>query len=198
MPAHPPTQPSAGPFAESISGACAEPLPLAAALLDDGSVDIDALMAGLVADWRSAGLDVRGLLMTRPDGDRSCLGDMVLVDVSTGEGYLVSQALGAGAASCRADPQGFARASRVLHEACDAAPDLVVCNRFGGLEAGGGGFTAELLALMAAGIPVLTAVASRHAEAWQRFTGGAPLLPAESGAARAWVDAALSARATGA
>lgn len=192
----------ADPAAESMSVPSAvpdaEPLPVAAALLDDGSADVDALLAGLVEAWRAAGRRVRGLLMTRPDGDRSCLGDMVLVDVATGEGYLVSQSLGAGASSCRADPQGFARASRVLRDACDASPDLVVCNRFGGLEAGGGGFTAELLELMAAGIPVLTAVAPRHADAWRRFTGGAPLLPAEPGAARAWVDAALAARTAGA
>jgi hypothetical protein len=113
---------------------------------------------------------------------------MVLVDIDTGAEYLVSQPLGRDSNACRADTQGFARASVVLRDALAAAPDLVVSNRFGGLEAEGGGFASELLALMAQGVPVLTVVAARHVAAWQHFTGGAALLPAEPGAVQAWLE----------
>lgn len=180
----------------SIPDADALPAPLAAAIVDEGGVDVDVLLATVAADCRRSGRRVHGLLMTRVGG-AGCAGDMVLVDIAGGERYLVSQPLGPGSSSCRADPQGFARASLVLRSALDQSPDLVICNRFGGLEAEGGGFADELLALMAQGVPLLTAVAPRNRAAWQRFSGGAPLLPADAAAVAGWVDQALAARSMG-
>jgi hypothetical protein len=166
----------------------------AAAILDDGTVDVDALFASIVQQQRQAGRRVRGLVMTHPDGEAGCAGAMVLVDVETHEEYLVSQSLGSGSSSCRADTQGFARASQVLRDALHAGPELVVCNRFGGLEAEGGGFAAELLELMAQGVPLLTVVAARHVDAWERFTGAACVLPAQASAVAAWIDRTLACR----
>jgi hypothetical protein len=166
----------------------------AAAILDDRTVPVDTLLAQVVATQRAAGRSVRGLLMTHPDGEVGCAAAMVLVDISTGADYLVSQPLGRDSNACRADTQGFARASVVLRDALAAVPDLVVSNRFGGLEAEGGGFASELLALMAHGVPVLTVVATRHLASWQQFTGGAPVLPAEAAAVQAWLDTVLALR----
>lgn len=129
--------------------------------------------------------------MTYPDTHAGRAGDMVLVDVHTGKPYLVSQRLGRGSGSCRSDPQGFARASRVLRDALAQSPDLVVCNRFGGLEIEGGGFSAELLELMSRGVPLLTVVATPYLEAWQRFTGGAEVLPAQPAAISQWLALVL-------
>ncbi|MDE2393954.1 MAG: DUF2478 domain-containing protein [Burkholderiales bacterium] len=169
----------------------------AAAILKDGSADVDALLGEFAARQRAAGRRVRGLVMTRPGTDRTCAAPMVLVDVDSGEQFLVSQPLGGASGSCRADPQGFARASRVLRDAAGQAPDLVISDRFGSLESEGGGFAAELLALMAEGVPVLTAVAPAHAEAWQRFSGDAGLLPPRAEALAAWLETALGERAAG-
>ena len=166
----------------------------AAALLDDGGVDVDALLAAVAAQQRQAGRRVRGLVMTHPEGERSCAAPMVLLDLHTGVEYLVSQDLGPGATGCRADTQGFARASHVLRDALVASPDLVICNRFGGLESEGGGFAAELLDLMAQGVPVLTTAAPRHLAAWQRFTGNAAVLPASADAVNAWLARVLPPR----
>ncbi|MFO1307896.1 MAG: DUF2478 domain-containing protein [Burkholderiales bacterium] len=172
--------------------------PWAAAILNDGARDIDAFLAEIVAGERARGRKMQGMLMTYPDRGAGCASAMVLVDIATNESYLVSQALGSGSSSCRADTQGFARASEVFRRAL-AAPggevDLVVCNRFGELEAAGGGFSAELLELMAGGVPLLTVVAPRFRDAWTRFTGGATLLPVDAAAVHAWIDAALAARA---
>lgn len=164
------------------------PAVVAAAILDDGTQDVDALLTQIVQSQQQAGRQVRGLLMTYPEGREGCAAPMVLVDLFTREEYLVSQPLGSGSTACRADVQGFARASRVMREALQAAPDLVVSNRFGGLEAEGGGFAAELLDLMGHGVPVLTVVASRHLHAWQRFTGAAAVLPADEAAVTAWLE----------
>jgi hypothetical protein len=168
-------------------------LPLAAAIVDDLGVKgaVDQLLAAVACLQRRAGRAVRGLLMTYPDVAAGCAGEMVLVDIDTLDEYLVSQPLGAGSNACRADAQGFARASRVLRDALAQQPDLVIVNRFGRMEAEGEGYVDELLALMSAGVPLLTVVAERHLEAWQRFSGGATVLPAEAGAVAEWLERVL-------
>jgi hypothetical protein len=173
-------------------------LPRAAAIEHDGSGDIDALLASVVQAQRLLGRRVCGLLMTYPEGRDSCAGPMVLVDIDKGDAYPVSQPLGRDSRACRADTQGFAHAGRVLRAALAEAPDLVIINRFGSLEAEGGGFAAELLELMSSGVPVLTAVATRHAAAWTLFSGGAPLLPARAEAVNAWIAATLTPRSVAA
>lgn len=165
--------------------------PAVAAIGHDGRTDIDDLLVVFADQQRRAGRKVLGLVMKPRERGGGCKAAMVLTDIDTGEEYLVSQALGSESSSCSADPQGFARASRVLRDALDRAPDLVVCNRFGSLEATNGGFVAELLALLERGIPVLTVVAPAHVDAWQRFIGEAPLLPIEPDAWAAWLDAVL-------
>lgn len=165
--------------------------PTAAAIRHDGSVDVDALLWAVAEEQRRLGRRVRGLLMTYPEGNQQACAPMVLVDLGEGGAYRVSQALGGGSASCRADTQGFARASEVLRQALRDAPDLVIVNRFGSLESEGGGFSAELLDLLAAGVPLLTAVATRYESAWTRFTGGTTLLPAALNAVREWLDRTL-------
>jgi hypothetical protein len=80
----------------------------------------------------------------------------------------------------------------VLREALEDAPDLIVSNRFGDLEAQQrGGFGAELLATMARGVPLLTTVAERNVAAWQQFTGGAAVLRADPAAVDAWLERVL-------
>lgn len=167
----------------------------AAAIGHDKGADADALLARTVADLQAAGRRVQGLLMQHEGGmagDTGCGVQMFLVDVSSGERYLVSQAMGSLSKACRADPQGFARATVVLRRALANKPDLVVLNRFGRLEAEGGGMCAELLDLMAEGVPVLTAVAPAYRQAWADFSGGAAVLAPDETATRAWLEATLA------
>jgi len=171
-----------------------DPSPPVAAIEYDASIDVDALLRAFVTQLRRDGRNVLGLLAARRDHAAGCRAPMVLTDIDSGDEYLVSQSLGAASAACSADPQGFARASRVLHDALEREPDLVVCNRFGALEAENGGFVAELLALLEHGVPLLTVVAPRHFGAWQRFIGDAPLLPPDPAAWSAWFDAVLRRR----
>jgi len=172
----------------------AEDLPAAAAIHHDGSGDIDELLLAFAQAQHNAGRRVRGLLMAPRERALACQAAMVLVDIATGDEYVVSQTLGTGSTGCRADPQAFARASRVLRDALKSDVDLVICDRFGNLEVENGGFRAELLALMEHGIPVLTAVAPQHVESWLRFSGGAPVLPGRPEVWAAWLDASLQRR----
>lgn len=168
--------------------------PVVAAILHDGSTDIDAALAVFVDQQRDAGRRIFGLLMSSRCHEVGCQASMVLTDIDSGVEYLVSQPLGAGSNACSADPRGFARASGVLRDALDRQPDLVISNRFGSLEAENGGFVAELLALLAQGIPVLTVVSTRHLEAWRRFVGEASLLTSDPAAWSAWLDDVLARR----
>ena len=169
----------------------------AAAITHDGQTDVDQLLRELAQEQRAAGRRVRGLLMTYPDGRDSCMGAMVLVDIDTGTEYPVSQPLGRESTGCRADPQGFARASEVLRRALADAADLVIVNRFGSLEAEGGGFRGELLDILSSDVPLLTAVSARNLAAWQDFTGGAAAaLPARKDAVQAWLNTCLASTAS--
>lgn len=161
--------------------------PPTAAIVSDGSANVDALLDDVARHLLQQGWRVRGLLMTYPQPERGCAGVMTLVDLATGDEYPASQDLGGASNACRADPQGFARASQVLRRAAEEGADLVIVNRFGSLEAAGGGFRTELLDLMAQGRPLLTAVASRFLPDWERFSGGTPLLPARREAVDAWL-----------
>lgn len=78
-----------------------------------------------------------------------------------------------------------------MRQIIEQLPDLVVSNRFGSLESEGGGFAAELLELMSRGMPLLTVVAVPHVESWQRFSGGAEVLPAQPTAVAQWLGRAL-------
>lgn len=171
--------------------------PVVAAIAHDGSGDIDALLAAFADRQRRRGREVLGLVMRHRAPDQGCRAAMVLTDIRTGGEYLVSQPLGSDATACRADPQGFAQASEVFRDALERAPDLVVCNRFGALEAEGGGFAAELLALLERGIAVLTVVSPRHADAWQRFVGEATALDCDPATWEAWLDTVAPQRRAG-
>ncbi|WP_298211288.1 DUF2478 domain-containing protein [Acidovorax sp.] len=132
--------------------------------------DADALQAAWVQALQHAGWRVGGLrqhFTTWPRGGKR----MQLLDVRSAQAFDISQDLGPQARSCCLDPAGVAQASSVLRQALADRVDAVVINRFGGLEAQGGGFVAEIAALAEAGIPVLTIVAPAHLPAWRALTG---------------------------
>ena len=152
-----------------------EPLALLAAIVQaDASAasdtDADALQAAWVLALQQAGWRVGGLLQhftTWPRGGKR----MQLRDVRSAQLFDISQDLGPQSRSCCLDPAGVAQASSVLRQALADRVDAVAINRFGGLEAQGGGFVAEIIALVDVGIPVLTIVAPSHLPAWRTLTG---------------------------
>ncbi|MGE4281553.1 MAG: DUF2478 domain-containing protein [Magnetospirillum sp.] len=151
-------------------------LPIAAIGGEGASQALEAFVAELAAQ----GVQVRGLIQRHHP-------DMHLVDVESGQTYAITQDLGAESESCRLDPSGIAEASVVLRRALAERAALVVVNRFGKLEAAGGGLSAEMLALMAECVPMLTTVGADQLEAWATFTGGAGLvLPADQQSIRQW------------
>lgn len=162
-------------------------LPLAAIVHDEPGI-ANRLLCDFAASTLAQGWRVRGVVQDPKVSQRTaCYHHMELVDIERGERYVISQDLGSGSAACCLNPQGVMAASAVLRRAIGEAPDLIIANRFGILEAEGSGFVSEMALIVEAGIPLITAVARRHLSAWETFTGGwAQMLPPEAAAVDAW------------
>ncbi|KZC15592.1 hypothetical protein RHOFW510R12_00175 [Rhodanobacter sp. FW510-R12] len=146
---------------------------------------VDGLLADFTECLRQRQRRILGLLQQYAGESEQKL----LVDIDTGERFPLSQDLGPGSRSCGLDPCGIAAASAVLRRALAIDSELVIVNRFGVMEVAGGGFAAELLALMSEEVPVLTAVAERHLVHWRSFSGHAALeLPPRLDALELWFD----------
>lgn len=133
----------------------------------------------------AAGVRVQGLVQEtrREAGEKTA---MELVEIDTGRRFSIKQNLGR-SASCQVDTQGVAEASQTLRRALEQRAQLAVVNKFSHLEAQGQGLSAEMLALMAEGIPLLTTVSPDYLAAWNAFTGGmAVVLEANEPALNGW------------
>lgn len=174
----------------------AKPAPLAAIVHPDNWHGDDTLLADFCHQVQAQGGRVGGVVQAhrlRPSGAKW----MLLQDVRTGEEFSISQDLGAQSQSCCIDPAGVAQASGALRQALADRVDLTVTNRFGALEAAGGGFAAELLALLAEERPVLTVVSEKHLQAWRSFTGGTgEQLPPSLAALQSWFTLAVDTHKT--
>lgn len=141
-----------------------------AAIVHAGHGIADGLLADFAADLQRGGWRVRGLVQQfRGSREKSAT---MLVDLGDGQCFPLFQNLGAGSASCSLDQTSVAAASIALRRAIGDQANLAVANRFGALEAGGGGLAAEMLAVMSEEIPLLTVVSELFLDDWRCFTGG--------------------------
>jgi len=148
------------------------PLRPGAVIHGPGSIGVDALLDGFAAELIRRGFRVGGLVQRNHGAIDDCAEVMELVDVATGRAFDITQRLGRESQSCRVDPTGVADASQSVRRAVAERVDLLVVNKFAGLEAQGDGLADELLSGIAEGIPVLTSVGSRYLNEWQAATGG--------------------------
>jgi hypothetical protein len=122
--------------------------------------------------------------------------DLCVRDLATGETLPIMQDLGAEASVCAVDPAAIAEAARLLQRAVATRPDLLVVNRFGRLEAEGGGMLAEIAGAFADRIALLVCLPVRYRDAWNAFAGGLDSqLPPNREAIEAWwamVEAEIS------
>ncbi|HEY0838129.1 MAG TPA: DUF2478 domain-containing protein [Azospirillum sp.] len=164
-----------------------------------GSEHVDALLDGFVHDLQQRGFRVGGVVQRNYGARDDCSDRMELVDVATGRAFAISQNLGRESRACRVDPAGVADATQALRRAIEERADLIVVNKFAGLEAHGEGLSDEILTAISEGIPVLISVGSRFINEFQTFTGGyTDLLTPDRealwrwwGAARLYEDLAL-------
>lgn len=162
----------------------ASPFP-AAAIVHAHHDSVDGLLADFAFSLRKRGWKVCGVVQQQSGGEGK--EHTLLIDLDDGTSFPLFQRLGSGSTSCSLDSGGVAAASIVLRRALQDGADLTIANRFGALEAGGGGFADEMLALMSEGRPLLTVVADAYLLDWRGFTGGgAAELPASLPALETW------------
>ncbi len=108
--------------------------------------------------------------------------DIVLQDLSTGEVTAIAEDRGREARGCRLDVGLLTD----LAEAVTASlrleqPRLLVVNKFGKIEADGGGLRGAIAEAVSQGIPVLVGVPARNLDRWRIFAGPLAVeLPADS------------------
>lgn len=159
-----------------------------AAVLNNEAGDGDALIRRFAQRLQDDGWQVRGLVTQRGREVKGRL-PMQVADLHTGDVFDISQSLGRESQSCSLDPNGLAQAGSVLRRALEERPDLVIVNRFGTSEAAGRGFSAEILALISAEIPVLVLLNPTYLEDWLRFSGDEyHLLPPHDRALDEWAS----------
>lgn len=148
----------------------------------------EALLSTFAAELSARGFRIGGLAQETVVGDDGCKTRMEVVELDTGRRLSIVQDLGSGSSSCSLDPSALAEASSAVRRAMDSGVDLLFVNKFAKSEKLGRGFAAEMLAAMAAGIPILTAVPGVLMEEWTAFTGGRGqlLMPTEPALWRWW------------
>jgi hypothetical protein len=156
---------------------------LAAVIFDDDAVDqvmAEALQA-------LPGRRVLGYLQTRRDeSDRDC-SQIALTALHDGSRQVITQNLGRASQGCSLDPAALAQVAGLLQARLPEAPDLLVLNRFGKIEAEGGGMRAVLERALESGIPILLAVNRKHLPAWRAYCGDlAEELPCDAETIRAF------------
>jgi nucleoside-triphosphatase THEP1 len=166
--------------------------PVFAAVVHPSGFHIDELMSAVARDLLREGVRVRGLVQDNAAAPEGCACAMELIDLGDGRRFRISQDLGTGSTSCRIDPAGVAAATVALRRAVEEPAELVIVNRFGGLERDGGGLAADMLGVITAGIPLLTAIGERYLDDWLRFSGGlGTQLPPHREAIEGWLTSAL-------
>ncbi|HEY0330014.1 MAG TPA: DUF2478 domain-containing protein [Rhodopseudomonas sp.] len=144
---------------------------LVAAIAYRAEDDIDTLLADFGEALVRAGTKVGGIVQRNTKDDTGKIRGMRVIDLMTGRGIGISQALGSGSGACKLDSAGLAEASRAVQNAVDADLSLIIVNKFSKQEAAGRGLRSEIADAIQTGRPVLTAVPASCLEAWTEFTG---------------------------
>lgn len=155
------------------------------AILFERNDPVDSIVTAFIKRVRAQGVRVSGLTQEPGAGED----EVFMRDLDTGETFAIMQDLGAAAEGCAVDPAQIAIGAQRLDAARARRPDLLIVNRFGRLEAEGGGMRAEIAAAIAEGLALLIAVPTRFLDAWNEFAGGLDTqAPPTEAALAAWWD----------
>ena len=161
-----------------------------AAVVYSGGVYPDRAMASAVAPLEDLGVPLAGALQVPAEpveGRHPC--DMLLKDLATGDVSAIAEERGRHAAGCRLDVGVLTEIGEdVLDSLRDGEPRLLVVNKFGKIEAAGGGLRGAIAGAVELSIPVLVGVPARNLDSWRAFAGALAIeLPVESRAIAEWL-----------
>ncbi len=146
--------------------------PSLAAIVFDRDEEPDPPLIAFLESAARRGVLIAGLVQEHANVGTCDAHDAQVRDLVTGETLPIMEDLGRDATGCRVDPAAIAAAAKLLDIARESGPDLLVANRFGRLEAEGGGMIAEIGRAVAEGVPLIVCVPARHLSAWDAFAGG--------------------------
>jgi hypothetical protein len=163
--------------------------PIAAVVYSDG-VYPDRAMASAIAPLEDLGVSLAGALQVpagHVEGRHPC--DMLLKDLATGNVCAIAEERGRHAAGCRLDVGVLTGIGEdVANSLRDGEPRLLVVNKFGKIEAAGGGLRGAIAEAVELGVPVLVGVPARNLDSWRAFAGAlAQELPVDSRAIAEWL-----------
>jgi nucleoside-triphosphatase THEP1 len=163
--------------------------PAIAAIVYSDGVYPDGIIARAIEPLRAAGLPLAGALQVEPlaAGRHRC--DMLLEELASGEVHAIAEYRGREARGCRLDVSRLTEIGEaVLHSLRDDRPRLLVVNKFGKIEADGGGLRHAVAEAVDLGIPALIGVPARNLDRWHAFVGSLAVeLPASVGAVADWL-----------
>lgn len=163
--------------------------PIAAVVYEDG-IYPDRAMAAAIAPLEDLGLPLAGAIQVPAETveDRHAC-DMLLKDLASGEVTAIAEHRGRHARGCRLDVGVLTGMGEgVLQSLQDGEPVLLVINKFGKIEAAGGGLRDAIAEAAALGIPVLVGVPARNLDSWRAFVGTlAAELPVDEAAIADWL-----------
>ena len=96
---------------------------------------------------------------------------MLLEDLASGHRTPLFDDRGAGARGCRLDVAALVDASMKVERSLENDPALLVLNKFGKVEADGGGMCGLMAKALERGIPAIIGVPARNLDAWRNFAG---------------------------
>ena len=165
---------------------------LIAALVYADGVYPDRAIARAIEPLRERGIALAGAIQLEPadlPGRHPC--DLLLENLSSGEVVAIAEHRGKEARGCRLDVGILTdMAEAVASSLHQDGPRLLIVNKFGKIEADGGGLRFAIAEAVDLGSPVLVGVPARNLDRWRAFAGPLAVeLPAEPAAIADWLEA---------
>jgi hypothetical protein len=142
--------------------------PILAIVYTDGAA-AGRLISDIGYRLRDAGVAVAGLVQYS-DGTPNC--DMEVEELASRIILALSEDPDQQGTGCRLDPAALTEAAALVSASLRKRPQLVILNKFGTLEAEGGGLRDAIGDAIQLGIPVIAGVPHRHIESWRAFSDG--------------------------
>lgn len=162
---------------------------IAAVVYADG-VYPDQAIGRAIEPLRDRGIPLAGAIQHDPadrPGRHPC--DLLLENLATGEITAIAEHRGKEARGCRLDVGILTDISEAVAASLHGdEPRLLIVNKFGKIEADGGGMREVIADAVCLGIPVLVGVPTRNLDRWRVFAGAYSVeLPADAAAISDWL-----------
>jgi nucleoside-triphosphatase THEP1 len=146
---------------------------LIAALVYADGVYPDRVIARAISPLRERGVAMAGAIQLEPidlPGRHPC--DLLLEDLASGEVTAIAEHRGKEARGCRLDVGVLTEIAETVAASLHTdTPRLLIVNKFGKIEADGGGLRDAIAEAVELGIPVLVGVPARNLDRWRAFAG---------------------------